>query len=172
MSAPTSPQSREATDSCRSQLTIPSGRRFYPKRTAMLSGNCFALAGQRVQTPARTVFAGWYVRIFPPADEQPHLFEPREGAVERPVRGQKPGIRVFPQVFGQFVAVKFRGVSARERPRRRTDRKFERKQLTGFSSHGPYYKQIYAYKANGEMNLESEAGSYIRSANPAFSAGC
>lgn len=94
-----------------------------------------AVFGQGVEPPAGPVFACRNRRILPAAPKQAHFFEPTEGAIERPVRGEQPLIVFLAQVFGDFVAVEFAVAGTRQLGGGDTNRRFERHQAPGLSAH-------------------------------------
>jgi hypothetical protein len=102
----------------------------------MLDGRRFAERRQGVQAASGPVLACRHVRIFPPALEQSHLLEPAEGAVERAVGGEQPGVGGIAERFRHFVAVELVFAPLAKRRSGRADGDFERNETSRFPAHG------------------------------------
>ena len=104
--APRRPPARAAGVSCGHRLAADPARWSVGGRLSGLRDCDLGSGRECVKTSPRTILARGNVRVFAPAAQQPHLLQPTQRAIERPVGGQQLLIGGVTEPLGHFVPVK------------------------------------------------------------------
>ena len=138
-------RSRSATPGCSCRRPTLSRTPDHGLVSRHLTRGLTSRCRQRIQPPQGPSLARRNARVLPSAPEQPHVLEPREGAIERAVRGQRAPLSSC-QLLGHLVAVEVSDPVALEVGSAATDLEFKRDEGAGFATHAGDYIQVSAYE--------------------------